>query len=412
MADLRYGYNPGKSPKGTRSKTTNTTSEILLSARVRDIILDNTHPLFQFYGEWNSIGTIFFEPVRSPYFSDSIPTLPAYPLFPNLKQYPLINEVVSIVYLADSDVTEKTTTVAAYYFPPTNIWNSQTHNAIPSTNVLPPSMQRDYAQVEAGSVRRVPDSDTSINLGRTFNENNVINTHPLLPYEGDIIYEGRYGNSIRLGSTVNNAVNPNNWSTEGENGSPITIIRNGQPDDPVAVNTTSDPWVPIIEDINQDKSSIYLTSTQQIDIGLANNNQASFNTSDDPPSYFYTDSQIILNSGRLVFNASKDSIILSSQKHIKLSSNEGVHIDANLVSIASDEIYLGSRQATERLILGDTFISDYNTLLDKLISLANQLLGVATVAPGVLLPISDLIEYCNVLKTKTEDYLSDNVKTN
>ena len=29
--------------------------------RVTDIILDSSHPKFKSYGEWNGIGTIFFE---------------------------------------------------------------------------------------------------------------------------------------------------------------------------------------------------------------------------------------------------------------------------------------------------------------------------------------------------------------
>ena len=68
----------------------------------------------------------------------------------------------------------------------------------------------------------------------------------ILPYEGDIIYEGRWGQSFRLGSTVNNANIPNTWSSAGENGDPITILRNNQYDD------GNDPWVPQVEDINQD----------------------------------------------------------------------------------------------------------------------------------------------------------------
>jgi hypothetical protein len=65
---------------------------------------------------------------------------------------------------------------------------------------LPPSQQKDYQQVEGGSVRRVTDGSTEINLGSTFQEKT--NIYPLLSYEGDYIMEGRWGNSIRFGSTV------------------------------------------------------------------------------------------------------------------------------------------------------------------------------------------------------------------
>ena len=249
----RYGFSAAvnnSAPKLDR-KTNSSTSNII-SSRVRDIILDETHDRFEEFGRWNGIGTIFIESTKNPLFSNQIPLIPAYPAFPNIKQYPLINELVPIIYLTDTDVTKNTTSVSAYYLPPINVWNSQVHNGIPSSNVLPSSQQKDYQQVEAGSVRRVTDESTEINLGQTFNENNVIDIHPLLPYEGDIIYEGRFGNSIRLGSTVNNAkstIVTNNWSTVGENGSPIFIIRNGQG------NITSDSWIPTTEDINNKLST-------------------------------------------------------------------------------------------------------------------------------------------------------------
>ena len=76
-----------------------------------------------------------------------------------------------------------------------------------------------------------------------------------------MILEGRFGNSIRFGSTnkSNEISNPNSWSDLGNTGDPITIIRNGQPD-----NLDDKGWLPTIENINGDASSIYLTSNQKI----------------------------------------------------------------------------------------------------------------------------------------------------
>ena len=64
-------------------------------------------------------------------------------------------------------------------------------------------------------------------------------------------------NSIRLGSTVQNK--PNEWSSVGENGDPILIIRNGQPS-----GLTQDSWIPTTENINQDQSSAYFTKGQKL----------------------------------------------------------------------------------------------------------------------------------------------------
>ncbi len=49
-----------------------------------------------------------------------------------------------------------------------------------------------YSQAFLGSPKVPTNQSTKIFLGNTFNERNTIN--PLLPFEGDIIYEGRWGN--------------------------------------------------------------------------------------------------------------------------------------------------------------------------------------------------------------------------
>jgi hypothetical protein len=88
--------------------------------------------------------------------------------------------------------------------------------------------------------------------------------------------EGRYGNSIRFGSTISGSHVPNNWSNEGSQGHPITIIRNGQTNDPQKAG-----YEHILEDINEDDTSIYLCSNQQI----TNFQKAGTYPKDHPASY-------------------------------------------------------------------------------------------------------------------------------
>jgi hypothetical protein len=344
MPSIRYGsigniQNNISSNSSFSPGMTNNTIPI----RVVDIILDNSHPKFKEYGEWNSIGIIFYEHINLAYSAISttpLSSLPAYPLFPNIKQYPLINEITYLMFLPGSDIISNPNSSTPYYLPPINVWNNQYHNAVPSSNILPPSQNQDYQQTEVGSIRRVEDNSTEINLGKTFNEN--INIHPLLPYEGDIIYEGRFGNSIRLGSTTKNSFIPNKWSNVGNNGDSIFILRNGQ------TNYNSDPWVPETEDINNDLSSIYLTSTQQLPLFPASINNFSFSKSTPPTNVGqYEGNQIILNSGRLVFNAKSDSILLLASKAIQLSCNETLGIDAKQISLTADKVYLGSSEGIE-----------------------------------------------------------------
>lgn len=319
---------------------------LILAVRVKSIILDSTHPRFKELGEWNALGTIEYEEVTSPSLN-SLSLSVAYPINPNIRNFPLLNELVYIITFPDTNIGKNNTSSRKYYINNIGLWNHPHHNGYPiiSTN-LSPSQQKDYIQTQAGSVRRVTDKSTEINLGKTFKER--ANIHPLLPFEGDTIFEGRWGNSIRLGSTVKTT--PNNWSSNGNDGDPITIIRNGQG------TQTEEGWIPIVENINNDNSSVYLTSTQNVPLKVSSTSYTSYNKEETPTSpNKYSGAQIILDSGRLVFNAYSDHILLSSAKSINLNSLESVNIDTKKFITQADNIYLGKEElAKEPLLLGDT----------------------------------------------------------
>jgi hypothetical protein len=316
--------------------------KILFSARVKDIILDESNPLFKQYGEWASIGMVLIEDVTQPTNTNS--NTQAYPLFPNIKQYPLLNEVVVVISLPSTGLESSTTSNRFYYFPPINVWGSQHHNAIPGISTLPPSQQKDYEQTSAGSVRRVTDGGTEINLGKGFVEQ--IDINPLQPYIGDYILEGRFGNSIRFGGY------------EGKE--PIIKIRNGQ--GPV----TNEGWTTVDENINEDKASVYLSTNQQVPIESNTYNYNSYNVAPESTSE-YSNPQVLINSGRLVFNANSDSVLISSAKSINLNSQDSVNIDSqNVFVVNSPSILLGGKDATESLLKGDTTIELLSELVGEL----------------------------------------------
>jgi hypothetical protein len=381
--------------------------------RVLDIILDNSHPKFKEYGEWNSIGTIFYEEAyygSSAISNNTTSNTIAIPLLPNIKQYPLINELTYVIFLPGANLTENPNSSVAYYFPPSNVWNSQHHNAVPVSPNLTPAEDRDYVSTTLGSYRRVTDNSTDIFLGKTFDEKT--NLHPLLPYEGDTIYEGRWGNSIRLGSTVGNSVIPNDWSNGAsyENGDPITIIRNGQAD------YTSDPWIPVTEDINNDKSSIYLTSKQQLPLFPASVNNSSFSKSIPPTNVSqYEGNQIILNSGRLVFNAKSDSILVLANQSIQLSCDETLGVDAKQIALTAEKVYLGSSEGIEGtkiqpVVLGDNLndvLKQISTFLTTL-SIAFKTATYTTQTPigPTKVPITSLNAIADDAETLSNDILN------
>lgn len=265
------------------------------------------------------------------------------------------------MFLASTSTQSNTNIVTAYYLPSINLWNSQHHNALPDPTQEPnPNSQQDYEQASAGAsqdVRRVNDNSTEIDLGEGFNEQ--ISTYPLQAFIGDYLLEGRWGNSIRLGSTVQNK--PNEWSSVGENGDPILIIRNGQPTD-----LTQDSWVPTTENVNNDQSSAYFTNGQKLPIEVASSTYTSYQQGPTLAKEF-VGNQIILNSDRLVFNAKNDHILLSSNNSISLNAPTSVNIDSPQFTIAGGNIHLGDKNATEPLLKGEVTIAQLSKMLDALI---------------------------------------------
>ena len=380
----------------------------VFGARVRYTILDDkTEPtVFKEFGEWSSIGSLFFTKLNNPNPAKNFTTDNfAKPLFPNNKIFPLENEIVYILSLPNSNVQGNVNDTSFYYFQPINIWNSVHHNAIPDPingNSLPPSQQQDYEQTEAGAVRRVTDGGSEIDLGNTFVEK--LDIKNLQPFEGDIFYEGRWGQSLRFGSTVNDSPILNPWSRTGNNGDPLTILRNSQ------YNDGKDAWIPQVEDINKQGSSVYMTSTQAIPIEVSSKSYSSYKTAPTSPDKFAGE-QIILNSGRLLFNTKSDSILMSSKNSINLNAVNDVNIDAPRTVIQSKTVKLGDRDAFESVILGDKFFTDLNLLLTQMVSLGTALPSITPPNPAIATSATAMTQVAIQMLSSLETYKSKTTKT-
>jgi hypothetical protein len=381
-------------------RNTSVSNNNLVFGRVKSIILDESHPRYEELGGWNALGTIEFETVATPTANTQIlPT--AKPLDATFKSFPLINEIVYILALPNTDIGEFSTTKTNYYISIVGLWNHPHHNAFPqNSNILPPAQQKDYIQTQVGSVRRVTDQSTEIFLGETFVERGDI--HPLLPFEGDKIIEGRWGNSIRFGSTVTGSLN--NWSSTGENGDPITIIRNGQGDQ------TDEGWVPTIEDVNNDDTSIYFTSTQKIPLEASSTSYSSYSSNPPTKPNEYAGKQLILNSGRLVFNSTEDHILLSSKKTVNINAINGFNVDAPQSIIKSNQILLGGPNATEPLLKGDTTVALLSELTTQLTALATALQSLQPF-PTVTAATAQLIPWLQAFQLRLETTKSQISKT-
>jgi hypothetical protein len=317
----------------------------------------------------------------SPNNIPGITVYTAYPASSNVKNFPIVNEIVTI-YSSIDPITNQPKYI---YYEPVSMFGSVAPNnsAKPKTfqNQTPPSQQLNYTQVNAGAVNI---ADPEFNQSSNVTDNNGFvekgNIHPLLPFEGDIVYEGRWGNSLRFGSTTKTSGSyQNNWSSFGKKGDPIFILRNGQ-----NPNSSDFGAEPITENISKDLSSIYLTSYQQLNtFKVASELYQSYKTPPIFPSQ-YKNPQVILNSDRIVINAKSDSILLSAQQSIGISTNGSVNVDATSHYISSNDIKLGSKNATQPVLLGNDTVEILKQLAGAIKDLASILQVQRDYPSGVL----------------------------
>ena len=118
----------------------------IIPAKVGKIILDGSTEFAAQYGGYDAVGTIFY--TRPNVISDTGEANPAFdelniderfegtarPLFPWMKYYPLINEIVLVISSTSRNEIGGKNDPQAYYFPSINIWNHPHHNALPTLN--------------------------------------------------------------------------------------------------------------------------------------------------------------------------------------------------------------------------------------------------------------------------------------
>ena len=151
----------------------------------------------------------------------------------------------------------------------------------------------------SNAVKRVFEKDTStLYTGKTFTPNPSLRA--LNIYEGDTIFQGRAGQSIRFGSK-NEATN-SPWSVDGEEGAPIIAIRSG---------------ITQIENLDVDFSSIYLTAGQSLPIVLKSALPKTYTRPD-----LYDNNQIVLTSDRVMIYTREEDIVLSSATEVGISTSK------------------------------------------------------------------------------------------
>ena len=239
-----------------------------------------------------------------------------------------------------------------YYIGPVNTMNNPNYNidhlAIPDQKIGSITLKNIYAD---GKYIIRP-----TNRLQKFDDNNV----------GDYVVEGRYGNSIRIGSSqgrpyiiMSNGRNPGS-TVEGYNDTALfAFIDDGKTlqeffNFGLKVDTTED---------SKEQTTFILPSDS--------NENGNLKIGNNLYDYSYSESQVLLSSKRLTFNATDNDITLSSFGKINIGSRNDINIVANTgVNINSNNIYLG-REASEKdepIVLGEQLRLLLNEILDLILN--------------------------------------------
>lgn len=349
---MKVNYNT--SNLNTTLQSSNSNPNTQTYARVLDVILDDTHPSFSEKGRARSINGIFYRPLDTRQSESNVTTHAfAYQSSTHFKTVPIPGEIVEIITGPSPEpVSDSKKSNTKYYRRLLGVWNH------PNSNV---------------SLNTYGDIDTDPTQKGAFKQVDYVN--PTRSAPGDIQIEGRFGQSIRLTGAKGSA---NPFIDDSNIGKPAMLIAIGKGAQETGFQTS-------LEDINADKTSIYVTTDHKIPLEQASSKRKSYTEVPKKVSEF-RGNQLLINSGRIVLNTKSDDIQLLSTKSIGLSSKTTVNIDSeDFVCLDAPKIFLGEKARSagntekEPLLLGNQTEAFLETLLNILESAANDMIGAVTV---------------------------------
>ena len=364
----------------TANSSTVTVPENRVIARVVDVVLDENHPDYELFGKDQAINGIRYKVLNSSQDEEESTGFPfAYCGNVAIIKVPLVNELVEIVTDVADSVVETSYKPKAYYTTVLNVWNNAHPNASPDINL----------------------SDEDISLGENVIE--VPSIRSLHPFPGDSIIEGRLGQSIRFSGYFHE----NSTLTlddKSNNGKPFTIIRVGQNEE--------DSLNRYVEDINTDSSSIYITSDHIVPLTVINKKDITYRGNVPIEVDKYRGKQVVIDSGRLVFHAKDDHLILNSLNSIKLVGSS-VNIDGlEYTALDAKSILLGDKDR-EPVLKGDTTVKLLEDILSALSSLVttHSLATPATAHVQLIAGSQGILPKIQSFKTRLQSLKSKKVFT-
>jgi hypothetical protein len=343
----------------------------LMPAEVLEVIYEDKTPSL-IYGIKAKI--IDGRPVTD---AESPSVLTAIPLNFSYIRVPIVGEVVLVLQAPSSYATATRNSLTNYYLDIVSLQASVHHNAIPTVT---------KTKVTKGNADGNSDSYNESSTGNTnketppapdknFSENPSVK--PLQPYVGDVIFEGRYGNSIRFTTTPKSGTFTVQPKFSDAVGSPITIFRNTkQSKDTKKINDF------VTEDFTNEENVIVQASGQKLEFEQASGMLTAakkHKVTSWKDENWGTTPQTLISSGRIVFNSTQKEIIAFAKSGIGLSSETTIALDAkDAISLNAEKIELGT-DGKEALILGNAF----KTWMENFIQILSTMTPISPVGPCV-----------------------------
>lgn len=326
----------------------------------------------------------------------------AYPLNENIKITPLVGElVVYSNYKLSSDDN-----ISKNFYTPLSWWNSTHTNDLPF--LLDSVLEKKIggitqASLNPSKIAEIPERLSKNETGKYFKRDDTQVNKKLMAFEGDVIFEGRNGQSIRFGGAIaknfmfNNESSKNlvKASTDTDGGwifsesqtrgqSPLIIISSGKS------NFNSDGLT--LESIQKDPSTILLSEGGPTGIKFPFLLSAILNKPigvNIPTTY--NGNTILLNSDILIFNSKVRDIILSSNNNIIGMSDKNIYFKTtDILELDAICINLGenAKKVGQAVAMADDLMEFLDEIISSVLDLKYTQYG--TIIPGTDLPLISL----------------------
>ena len=280
--------------------------------------------------DYKFIGAIRFRKIYSQQHLSDDQLMVAYPLNLNIVDFPVKGETVFIQKIYNK----------FYYTDRINIYNNPNNSSSVGSsqkfNIGKSTKSQQTLDTAESEVVENKETLDDVFLGDYFKPN--FNIRSLIPNEGDTLIQGRFGNTLRLGS-VDNA--------------PTIKLRAGQISDyekfdegETLINELNEKAVntSLEENINLDASSMWMTTDETVSLTPATLEDPNIYPTEVAPEEF-GGKQIILNSGRLIFNSKESGILGFSNGPIDFSTLNSFAVAAKQrLDLYSPNITIGRDQ--------------------------------------------------------------------